>query len=39
VLLSRAFAGFVEGEFDLERIGKYSARGFSAPIKLFACHG
>jgi adenylate cyclase len=39
VLLSRAFADFVEGDFDLERVGKYPVRGFSDPIELFAYHG
>jgi adenylate cyclase len=39
VLLSRAFADFVEGDFDLERVGEYPVRGFSAPIELFAYHG
>jgi adenylate cyclase len=39
VLLSRAFADFVEGEFDLERVGEYPVRGFSDPIELFAYHG
>lgn len=39
VLLSRAFADFVDGEFDLERIGEYPVRGFSDPIELFAYHG
>jgi adenylate cyclase len=39
VLLSRAFADFVESEFDLERVGKYPVRGFNDPIELFAYHG
>ena len=39
VLLSRAFADFVEGEFDLERVGEYPVRGFHDPIELFAYHG
>jgi adenylate cyclase len=39
VLLSRAFAEFVESEFDLERVGEYPVRGFSDPIELFAYHG
>jgi adenylate cyclase len=39
VLLSREFADFVEGDFDLERVGKYPVRGFSDPIELFAYHG
>jgi adenylate cyclase len=38
VLLSRAFADFVEGDFDLERVGEYPVRGFSDPIELFAYH-
>jgi adenylate cyclase len=39
VLLSRAFADFVERDFDLERVGEYPVRGFSDPIELFAYHG
>jgi adenylate cyclase len=39
VLLSRAFADFVKSDFDLERVGEYPVRGFSAPIELFAYHG
>ncbi|MBV9459978.1 MAG: adenylate/guanylate cyclase domain-containing protein [Bradyrhizobium sp.] len=39
VLLSRAFADFVERDFDLERVGEHSVRGFSDPIELFAYHG
>jgi adenylate cyclase len=39
VLLSRAFADFVERDFDLERVGEYPVRGFSEPIELFAYHG
>jgi adenylate cyclase len=39
VLLSRAFADLVEGEFDLERVGEHAVRGFSEPIELFAYHG
>jgi len=39
VLLSRAFADFVKGEFDLERVGEYPVRGFNDPIELFAYHG
>jgi hypothetical protein len=39
VLLSRAFADFVESDFDLERIGEYPVRGFNDPIELFAYHG
>ncbi|MDU2928938.1 adenylate/guanylate cyclase domain-containing protein, partial [Bradyrhizobium sp.] len=36
VLLSRAFAEHLEGEFALERVGEYPVRGFSEPIELFA---
>ena len=36
VLLSRAFADFVESGFDLERVGEYPVRGFNDPIELFA---
>jgi adenylate cyclase len=43
VLLSRAFADFVqgefEGEFDLDRVGEFPVRGFNDPIELFAYHG
>jgi adenylate cyclase len=39
VLLSRAFADFVQGDFDLERVGEYPVRGFNDPIELFAYHG
>ncbi len=39
VLLSRAFADFVQGEFALERVGEYPVRGFSEPIELFAYNG
>jgi len=39
VLLSRAFADFVERDFDLERVGEYPVRGFSDPIELFAYNG
>jgi adenylate cyclase len=39
VLLSRAFAEFVERDFDLERVGEYRVRGFNNPIELFAYHG
>ncbi|WP_407175858.1 adenylate/guanylate cyclase domain-containing protein [Bradyrhizobium sp. STM 3562] len=39
VLLSRAFADFVQSEFDLERVGEYPVRGFSDPIELFAYDG
>ena len=38
VLLSRAFADFVQSDFDLERVGDYPVRGFSHPIELFAYH-
>jgi adenylate cyclase len=39
VLLSRAFADFVERDFELEHVGEHSVRGFSDPIELFAYHG
>jgi adenylate cyclase len=39
VLLSRAFADLVAGDFDLERVGEYPVRGFSDPIELFAYQG
>lgn len=39
VLLSRAFADLVQGDFDLERVGEHTVRGFSDPIELFAYHG
>ncbi|MBV9563510.1 MAG: adenylate/guanylate cyclase domain-containing protein [Bradyrhizobium sp.] len=39
VLLSRAFADLVGCDFDLERVGEHSVRGFSDPIELFAYHG
>jgi adenylate cyclase len=39
VLLSRAFADLVQGDFDLERVGEYPVRGFSDPIELFAYNG
>jgi adenylate cyclase len=39
VLLSRAFADFVERDFDLERVGEYPVRGFNDPIELFAYRG
>src|SRR5262245_26971905 len=39
VLLSRAFADFVESDFDLERVGRYPVRSFSDPIELFAYDG
>jgi adenylate cyclase len=38
VLMSRASAGFVESDFDLERVGEYPVRDFSDPIELFAYH-
>jgi adenylate cyclase len=38
VLLSRAFADYVERDFTLERVGEYPVRGFSDPIELFAYH-
>jgi hypothetical protein len=36
---SRAFANFVESDFDLERVGEYRSGGFNDPIELFAYHG
>ena len=39
VLLSRAFADLVAGDFDLERVGESPVRGFNDPIELFAYHG
>jgi len=39
VLLSRAFADLVAGDFDLERVGEYPVRGFGDPIELFAYQG
>jgi adenylate cyclase len=39
VLLSRAFADFIECDFDFERVGEYPVRGFNDPIELFAHHG
>jgi adenylate cyclase len=39
VLLSRAFADFIERDFDLERVGEYPVRGFNDPIELFAYNG
>jgi adenylate cyclase len=39
VLLSRAFADFVKGDFDLEPVGEYPVRGFNEPVELFAYHG
>jgi adenylate cyclase len=39
VLLSRAFAGLVESDFELERVGEYPVRGFSDPIEVFAYYG
>jgi adenylate cyclase len=38
VLLSRAFADVVRGDFELERVGEFPVRGFSEPIELFAYH-
>jgi len=39
VLLSRAFADSIEGDFALEPVGEYPVRGFSDPIELFAYNG
>jgi adenylate cyclase len=39
VLLSRAFADFVQGGFALERVGEYPVLGFKDPIELIAYHG
>ncbi len=39
VLLSRAFADLVAGDFKLERIGEYPVRGFADAIELFAYEG
>ena len=39
LILSRAFADFVESDFDLERVGEYPVRGFNDRIELFAYHG
>jgi adenylate cyclase len=39
VLLSRDFAELVTPEFELERVGQHTVRGFSEPIELFAFHG
>jgi adenylate cyclase len=39
VLLSRAFADFVQDDFDLESVGEHPVRGFNDPIELFAYHG
>ncbi|MBR0937535.1 adenylate/guanylate cyclase domain-containing protein [Bradyrhizobium jicamae] len=39
VLLSRAFADLVSGEFKLEHVGEHQVRGFAEPIELFAFHG
>jgi adenylate cyclase len=36
VVMSRAFAEQVEGEFKLESLGKHAVRGFSDPVELFA---
>jgi adenylate cyclase len=38
VLLSRAFADFVQGNFVFERVGEYPVRGFRDPIELFTYH-
>ena len=39
VLVSRAFADFVQSDFALERVGEHPVRGFSDPIELFAYNG
>jgi adenylate cyclase len=39
VLLSRAFAEYLEGEFALERVGVYPVRGFNDPIEVFSYSG
>jgi adenylate cyclase len=39
VLLSRAFADFVGSDFEFERVGEYTVRGFSDPIELFTYYG
>jgi adenylate cyclase len=39
VLLSRDFAELVTPEFELERVGQHTVRGFSEPIELFAFRG
>ena len=39
VLLSRAFADVVKGDFALEPVGEHPVRGFNDPIELFAYHG
>lgn len=39
VLLSRDFAEMVAPEFELERVGQHTVRGFSDPIELFAFLG
>jgi adenylate cyclase len=39
VLLSRAFADLVKGDFELEHVGEHPVRGFNDPIELFAYHG
>lgn len=39
VLLSRDFAELVAPEFELERVGQHTVRGFSDPIELFAFLG
>jgi adenylate cyclase len=39
VLLSRAFAEMIKGDFHLERLGEYPIRGFSDPVELFEYRG
>jgi adenylate cyclase len=39
VLLSRDFTELVTPEFELERVGQHTVRGFSEPIELFAFRG
>lgn len=39
VLVSRAFADLVQGEFDIARVGEYPVRGFNDPVELFAYNG
>src|SRR5262245_44984388 len=39
VLLSKAFAELVKGDFHLEHAGEHQVRGFSEPIELFAYGG
>ena len=36
VVMSRAFADQVRGEFNIESVGKHSVRGFNDPVELFA---